>query len=68
MEAFEKWDKKLCKADCPIAEIKGMDCESCTLVRKLGWKAALKWVLKEMDKQEDSDLYLWREIANEFGR
>ena len=45
MKAFEEWDKKLCKVDCPIAEIKEISCDSCTSIRRIAWKEALKWVL-----------------------
>lgn len=50
MRAFEKWRKK--QRESKSNTIVTMDCHKCS---QFVWKAALEWVLKQMEKHYPDD-------------
>ena len=56
MKAFEEWDSKLCQISCPLRQVGNeTSCSACIVARKLGWKAALEWVLDKASELEYGD-------------
>jgi len=52
MKGFKKWDEENCGGtECIIIHDAGCDagCDACVALRKIGWKAALEWVLDQLD-------------------
>jgi len=56
MKAFEEWNKKY--SACPYAVF--------AINRKEGWKAALEWVLEELEIEEPFEVFHGR-IKEELG-
>jgi len=48
MKEFKKWDEGSCGgAECNLTH--DASCDACTALKKIGWKAALEWVLDQLD-------------------
>jgi len=53
MKEFKKWQKIDCLSrECLVTDHGEIACIDCKDLTEVGWRAALKWVLNEMDTNE----------------